>query len=89
MVTGGSPVLSDEQDVNGLPDGELVTFMGQQYPYKGVDNAVDAFERVAGGHPDATLVIAGPPTTRTERLVSRSAVRDRTTVRLPGEYRRP
>jgi glycosyltransferase involved in cell wall biosynthesis len=77
VVTGVGPVLSDEQDTSGLPDGELVTFLGQQYAYKGVDIAIAAFERIAPSRPDAVLVIAGPTTERTERLVSRSAMRDR------------
>jgi glycosyltransferase involved in cell wall biosynthesis len=77
IVTGVGPVLSDQQDATGLPEGELITFLGQQYTYKGVDIAIAAFERVAHGRPDAALVIAGPPTERTERLVARSAVRDR------------
>ena len=80
VVTGVGPVLSegpDECDVRaelGLPESRLVTFLGQQYAYKGVDVAIAAFERVAR---DAALVIAGPPAARTERLVSRSSVRDR------------
>ena len=78
IVTGVSPVLSDGADAGDtraaleLPDGELITFLGQQYPYKGVDIAIGAFERVAAARRDATLVIAGPPTARTKRLVSRS-----------------
>ena len=77
IVTGVGPVLAEEHDPTGLPEGELVTFLGQQYPYKGVDIAVEAFERVAPARPDAALVIAGPATNRTERLVARSALRDR------------
>ena len=77
VVTGVGPVLSEERDTSGLPEGELVTFLGQQYAYKGVDIAVAAFERIASSRPDATLVIAGPTTSRTEGLVSRSAMRDR------------
>jgi len=83
VVTGVGPVLSETVDERAmraelrLPDGELVTFLGQQYPYKGVDIAVAGFERVARGRRDAALVIAGPPAARTERLVSRSAARDR------------
>jgi glycosyltransferase involved in cell wall biosynthesis len=77
IVTGVGPVLSQEQDSSGLPGGELVTFLGQQYAYKGVDIAVAAFERIAATRPDAVLAIAGPPTARTERLVSRSPMRHR------------
>ena len=77
VVTGVGPVLSEERDTSGLPEGELVTFLGQQYAYKGVDIAVAAFERIASSRPDAILVIAGPTTSRTEGLVSRSAMRDR------------
>ena len=83
VVTGVGPVLSETADERamraqlGLPDGELVTFLGQQYAYKGVDIAVGAFERIAGARRDAALVIAGPPAARTQRLVSRSAMRDR------------
>ena len=80
VVTGVGPVLSEQPGpvaALGLPDAELVTFLGQQYPYKGIDIAIGAFERVARSRPGAALVIAGPTTTRTERLVARSAVRDR------------
>jgi glycosyltransferase involved in cell wall biosynthesis len=77
VVTGVGPVLSEEPDTNALPDGELITFLGQQYMYKGIDIAVAAFERIASTRPDAILVLAGPTTPRTERLVSRSARRDR------------
>jgi phosphatidylinositol alpha-mannosyltransferase len=70
-------LLGEHRDASGLPDGELVTFLGQQYPYKGVDIAIGAFERIAQTRPDARLVIAGPATTRTERLAARSPVRDR------------
>ena len=77
IVTGVGPVLSDEPDMSGLPDGEIVTFLGQQYPYKGVDIAIAAFERVADARPAAALVIAGPTAARTERLVARSRLRER------------
>ena len=67
VVTGVGPVLSEAtpdaaavRAALGLPDRELVTFLGQQYAYKGVDIAVAAFERVAPARPDAALVIAGP-----------------------------
>jgi glycosyltransferase involved in cell wall biosynthesis len=82
VVTGVGPVLSEEHDTSGLPEGELVTFLGQQYAYKGVDIAVAAFERIASSRPDARLVIAGPTTSRTERLVSRSTMRER--IHLAG-----
>jgi alpha-1,6-mannosyltransferase len=82
LVTGVGPVLSDDPDTSGLPGGELITFLGQQYAYKGVDIAIAAFERIAPGRPDAVLVIAGPTTARTERLVSRSRMRDR--IHLAG-----
>ena len=88
IVSGVSPVLSEVADAGDtraaleLPEGELVTFLGQQYPYKGVDIAIRAFERVAPARPDATLVIAGPPTARTKRLVSRSPKSDR--IRVVG-----
>jgi glycosyltransferase involved in cell wall biosynthesis len=61
----------------GLPEAEFVTFLGQQYAYKGVDIAIAAFERIAPARPGAALVIAGPTTGRTGRLVSRSAMRER------------
>jgi glycosyltransferase involved in cell wall biosynthesis len=77
IVTGVGPVLAADYDTTGLPDGELVTFLGQQYPYKGVDIAIAAFERVARARPRAALVIAGPATERTERLAARSPMRDR------------
>lgn len=80
VVTGVGPVLSDrpaQLSEVGLPDGELVTFLGQQYPYKGVDVAIAAFERAARSRPDAALVIAGPATERTERLAARSPMRER------------
>jgi glycosyltransferase involved in cell wall biosynthesis len=88
VVTGVSPVLADHADADetraalGLPQGELIAFLGQQYPYKGVEIAIDAFERLVRSRPDATLVIAGPPTARTKRLVSRSPRRDR--IRVVG-----
>lgn len=88
IVTGVSPVLADRGDPEetraalGLPQGELVAFLGQQYPYKGVHIAIGAFERLVRSRPDATLVIAGPPTARTRRLVSRSPRRDR--IRVVG-----
>ena len=79
VVTGVGPVLAEGvgATARGIPDGDLVTFLGQQYPYKGIDIAIAAFERIAPARPDATLVIAGPPTRRTEQLVARSAMRDR------------
>ena len=83
LVTGVGPVLSETADEHvmraelGLPDGRLVTFLGQQYAYKGVDIAVGAFERIAQSRRDAALVIAGPPAAHTQRLVSRSPMRDR------------
>jgi len=83
VVTGVGPVLSETADERamraalGLPNSELVTFLGQQYAYKGIDIAVGAFERIAGTRREAALVIAGPPAARTQRLVSRSAMRDR------------
>jgi glycosyltransferase involved in cell wall biosynthesis len=80
IVTGVGPVLSERPapiSQLGLPDGELVTFLGQQYRYKGVDVAIAAFERIARARPDAALVIAGPTTERTERLAARSPMRDR------------
>jgi glycosyltransferase involved in cell wall biosynthesis len=83
VVTGVGPVLSDAADERAardaldLPDAQLVTFLGQQYPYKGVDIAIAAFERVATTRSDAALVIAGPRSARTERLASRSRQRDR------------
>jgi glycosyltransferase involved in cell wall biosynthesis len=77
IVTGVGPVLSDRQDASGLPEGELITFLGQQYAYKGVDIAIAAFERIARRRPDAALVIAGPPAERTDRLVARSTLRER------------
>ena len=80
VVTGVGPVLSEEPApvaALGLPEAEFVTFLGQQYAYKGVDIAIAAFERIAPARPGAALVIAGPATGRTERLVSRSAMRER------------
>lgn len=80
IVTGVGPVLSERAAPVaelGLPDGELVTFLGQQYPYKGVDVAIAAFERIARARPNTALVIAGPATERSERLAARSPMRDR------------
>ena len=88
VVTGVGPVLSQAGDAAaaraalGLPDGELVTFLGQQYAYKGLDIAIAAFEHVADTRPDAVLVIAGPTAARTERLVARSRARSR--IRVVG-----
>lgn len=93
MVTGVSPVLADGVDADetraglGLPEGELITFLGQQYPYKGVDIAIGAFERLVSARPDATLVIAGPPAPRTNRLASQSPARDR--IRVVGPLALP
>ena len=88
VVTGVGPVLSQDADeaearrALGLPDGEIVTFLGQQYAYKGLDIAIAAFERVADARHDAVLVIAGPTEERTERLVARSRARAR--IRVVG-----
>lgn len=83
-VSGVGPVLSAEPPerdallaATGLPDATLVTFLGQQYRYKGVDIAIGAFERIAASRPEVAMVIAGPVTVRTRRLVRRSRARER------------
>lgn len=38
----------------------LITFLGRLTEKKGLDVLLDAFQRLAGSHPDAHLVVAGP-----------------------------
>ena len=62
-VLGVGPHLVSEQE---RPTGvsarsRFVLFLGQQYPYKRLDLAIDAFDAIATTHPDLRLVVAGPP----------------------------
>lgn len=43
------------------PEDQVVLFFGSLSAYKGIDLLLDAFARIAGGHPRARLVVAGPP----------------------------
>jgi glycosyltransferase involved in cell wall biosynthesis len=55
---------ADAQELARLgldPTRPLVVFVGTQEPRKGVADLVGAFDRVAGRHPDALLVLAGQP----------------------------
>ncbi len=46
----------------GVPgDRPLVVFVGTLEPRKGIGVLLDAFDRIASGHPDALLVLAGQP----------------------------
>lgn len=51
-----------------LPAGApLVLFLGRLHPIKGADKLLEAFVRVAGRHPSAVLVVAGPDEFELER----------------------
>lgn len=76
-VTGIGPVLSDEYSVEDFRGhsgvaGPFVLFLGQQYQYKGVGAVVAAAPRVWKAHPDLRFVFAGPHTTYSQELFSRS-----------------
>jgi len=43
------------------PDDQVVLFFGSLSAYKGIDLLLDAFGRMAGNHPRARLIVAGPP----------------------------
>jgi glycosyltransferase involved in cell wall biosynthesis len=63
------------------PDRPLVVFVGTLEPRKGVATLVAAFDRVAGRHPDALLVLAGQPGWGNELdALSAAAHRDRVVV---------
>ena len=43
------------------PDDQVVLFFGSLSAYKGIDLLLDAFGGIAGQHPRARLIVAGPP----------------------------
>jgi len=58
------PLPEDEKRAlrlkHGLPeDGEFILFMGGDWPLKGLDFVIDAFNRVAAGYPDLYLIVVG------------------------------
>ncbi|MGH9006985.1 MAG: glycosyltransferase [Acidimicrobiales bacterium] len=62
-------------------DRPIVVFVGTLEPRKGVGLLIDAFDRVAGHHPDAVLVLAGQPGWGDQRTaLDTSAHRDRIVV---------
>lgn len=56
-----NPVRLDSPAANAGP-GRQVLFAGEIGRRKGVDVLLDAWSRVAPAHPDATLLLVGPPT---------------------------
>lgn len=66
----GEPVLPPS--LANHRNARLVTFLGRLTKKKGLELLVSAFDRIAGKHPDAHLVIAGPDDDRLgESLIAR------------------
>jgi glycosyltransferase involved in cell wall biosynthesis len=76
-VTGIGPVLAPTADPDrarreyGLPD-PFVLFLGQKYPYKGLDALLQAAPIVWRRHPDVHFVFVGPRTPYSQRLFART-----------------
>jgi glycosyltransferase involved in cell wall biosynthesis len=66
-----------------VPDSSEVLFVGRLEPVKGVRILVEAFGRLAPGHPAARLTLVGDGTQRPEleRLATELGVRDRVSFR--------
>jgi len=47
-------------------DAQLILFLGRLHPVKGAEKLIDVFVRIAGQHPRAVLVMAGPDEWRLE-----------------------
>jgi glycosyltransferase involved in cell wall biosynthesis len=83
---------ADDEALAGLAvaDRPLVVFLGTLEPRKGVAGLVRAFDSVAGGHPDALLVIAGQRGWGTDEVARALAVaRHRDRVLVTGYLAEP
>jgi len=90
VVTGvGAVIAPTGERPTSLPDQaeRFLLFLGQQYPYKRLDQAVAAFDLIARGDLDLHLVVAGPQQPETERVVAGSSHTDR--VHVLGEVSEP
>jgi glycosyltransferase involved in cell wall biosynthesis len=90
VVTGIGAVLTP---TGSRPDAladdveQFLLFLGQQYPYKRLDQAVAAFDLIARGDAELHLVVAGPQQPETEHAVGRSKFPDR--VHVLGQVDEP
>jgi len=77
-VTGIGPVLAETADPEqarrdfNLPD-RFVLFLGQKYPYKGLDAVLQAASLVWQRHPDVHFAFVGPRTPYSQRLFARTS----------------
>ena len=75
-------------------EGPVVLSFGLLRPYKGIENLLEAFGRVAAGHPDAELWIVGNPRMDVEPLRRQASGRVRLVTRfvddaeIPAIFRR-
>jgi len=76
-VVGAPGYLSSQVDGNtfrqmyNLGDNPIVLFVGQKYPYKGIDLMLEATTSVWKTHPSAVFVFVGPRTKYSKELFSR------------------
>lgn len=68
FITGIGPVLANDgvglkfREKYSLPEMPIVLFLGQKYPYKGIQLLVKAAELVWAKYPETLFVLAGPRT---------------------------
>jgi glycosyltransferase involved in cell wall biosynthesis len=80
VVTGIGPVLAPlghRPEILPRTAERFLLFLGQQYAYKRMDRAVEAFDRLARWDSELRLVVAGPIRPETSGVVARSVYRDR------------
>jgi glycosyltransferase involved in cell wall biosynthesis len=74
----GNPGLQLQEFLDRYPrlrEKKIVLFMGRIHPKKGCDLLIEAFAKVLGGHPEWSLVIAGPDQVGWQEKLSRQAER--------------
>jgi glycosyltransferase involved in cell wall biosynthesis len=84
--TGGDDDGASLRDELGLgAAATIVAFVGRLDPYKGHAEALDAFDAVAGQHPDAHLVVAGDGTLADELRARAASGRAAARVHFLGQ----